>query len=381
MSKALVLAGGGARGSYHIGAWEALMELGYKPDIVTGTSVGCMNATLIALDRFDDAKALWLALNENDVLAMPEGVTARDTLRLAKNIVTSGGLDISPMATMLARFTNEEALRNADCKIGLVTINVNTLKPLELTLDEIPEGKLIDYILASGACFPFLKPKDIDGQMFIDGGYFDNIPANLAAKMGATEIVEIALNGVGKSRPLSKKYSHIKPIKVKCYHDLGSILVFSPELAKRNMELGYLDTQKAFGKLEGLAFAFKLGEIDRMMTAFGAAFLKLYGTVAHLHPTIFLSNKLYFTKDRANPRTNKDKFLAILENAMMSANLPLGDIYNCERVIELLRDVTDTHASERFELLLEDTVASRLIAPLAATNLAGLSLALVRQVL
>ena len=38
--KALVLAGGGARGSYQVGVWRALTELGWKPDLITGTSVG-----------------------------------------------------------------------------------------------------------------------------------------------------------------------------------------------------------------------------------------------------------------------------------------------------------------------------------------------------
>ena len=39
--KALVLAGGGARGSYQVGVWRALTELGWRPQIITGTSVGC----------------------------------------------------------------------------------------------------------------------------------------------------------------------------------------------------------------------------------------------------------------------------------------------------------------------------------------------------
>ena len=38
--KALVLAGGGARGSYQVGVWRALMELDWHPQIITGTSVG-----------------------------------------------------------------------------------------------------------------------------------------------------------------------------------------------------------------------------------------------------------------------------------------------------------------------------------------------------
>ena len=36
--KALVLAGGGARGSYQVGVWKALMELDWHPQIITGTS-------------------------------------------------------------------------------------------------------------------------------------------------------------------------------------------------------------------------------------------------------------------------------------------------------------------------------------------------------
>ena len=48
--KALVLAGGGARGSYQVGVWRALAELGWRPQIITGTSVGSLNGAMFALD-------------------------------------------------------------------------------------------------------------------------------------------------------------------------------------------------------------------------------------------------------------------------------------------------------------------------------------------
>ena len=44
--KALVLAGGGARGSYQVGVWRALMELDWHPQIITGTSVGSLNGAM-----------------------------------------------------------------------------------------------------------------------------------------------------------------------------------------------------------------------------------------------------------------------------------------------------------------------------------------------
>ena len=49
--KALVLCGGGAKGGYHVGVWNALNEIGYKPDIITGTSVGALCRCLIFYRR------------------------------------------------------------------------------------------------------------------------------------------------------------------------------------------------------------------------------------------------------------------------------------------------------------------------------------------
>ena len=46
--RALVLAGGGARGSYQVGVWRALTELGWRPQIITGTSVGSLNGAMFA---------------------------------------------------------------------------------------------------------------------------------------------------------------------------------------------------------------------------------------------------------------------------------------------------------------------------------------------
>ena len=49
----LVFAGGGARGAYEIGAWKAIKEKNIKIDAVGGTSVGALNAAVVALDEYD----------------------------------------------------------------------------------------------------------------------------------------------------------------------------------------------------------------------------------------------------------------------------------------------------------------------------------------
>ena len=45
--RGLVLAGGGAKGSYQVGVYQALMELGWLPDVITGASVGSLNAVCV----------------------------------------------------------------------------------------------------------------------------------------------------------------------------------------------------------------------------------------------------------------------------------------------------------------------------------------------
>ena len=57
--KALVLGGGGAKGSYQMGAWKAFIELGKTWDIITGTSIGSLNGAVMVEGDFDRAEKLW----------------------------------------------------------------------------------------------------------------------------------------------------------------------------------------------------------------------------------------------------------------------------------------------------------------------------------
>ena len=70
--KALVLAGGGARGSYQVGVWRALTELGWRPQIITGTSVGSLNGAMFALDLYETARDMWMSIRSQDVMELPE---------------------------------------------------------------------------------------------------------------------------------------------------------------------------------------------------------------------------------------------------------------------------------------------------------------------
>ena len=69
--RGLVLAGGGARGSYQVGVWRALDELGWTAGAVTGTSVGCLNGVLFVLGKVREAVDLWKSLDIHGVLEVP----------------------------------------------------------------------------------------------------------------------------------------------------------------------------------------------------------------------------------------------------------------------------------------------------------------------
>ena len=76
--RGLVLAGGGAKGSYQVGVYQALMELGWLPDVITGASVGSLNAALFVMGKVNEAADLWRSLDNHGVLELPEGKTPEE---------------------------------------------------------------------------------------------------------------------------------------------------------------------------------------------------------------------------------------------------------------------------------------------------------------
>ena len=75
--RALVLAGGGAKGSYQIGVWRALQELDWTPDIITGASVGTLNGCLFTMGKIQEAEDLWRSPGNSRCSRSPRNAQAR----------------------------------------------------------------------------------------------------------------------------------------------------------------------------------------------------------------------------------------------------------------------------------------------------------------
>ena len=66
----LVLEGGGAKGAYQIGAWQALREEGVKIKGISGVSVGALNGALICMDDLDKAREIWENISYSQVMTV-----------------------------------------------------------------------------------------------------------------------------------------------------------------------------------------------------------------------------------------------------------------------------------------------------------------------
>ncbi len=256
--KALVLGGGGARGAYQIGAWRALNELNENFDIVTGTSIGAINAALYVQGDQQFSEQLWRQMTiaqvvkaNGDILdrLVNDEISGKDIKQILEffgQTIGQSGLDIAPLRKMMEECIDEDKIRRAKAKLGIVTFSLTDFKPLELSIDQIPEGQLHDYLIAS-ANLPVFKSERRQGKLMIDGGFYDNIPVGLAARMGGTQFTVVDLKAFG----INRKAKDVKKRVIAPLYGLGGTLEVAPQKIERNIELGYYDTLRAYRNYKG----------------------------------------------------------------------------------------------------------------------------------
>lgn len=261
----LVLSGGGAKGAYEVGAWKALLDMGFEIGGVYGASAGSINAAAVAMGDFEVARDAWLNLTYDHVMKLsPEleqivasygkGITLDQISKLLREISKTGGVDVDPMKEYLSAIISEEKIRAAEIDMGLVVYDVTDARDEMLYKEDIPEGELVDYVLASGN-FPIFQRQKIDGLTFMDGGVYSNIPVEMALKKGYKDIVAIIIGGERLEDVLVDiecvldNSIEVKKIRPKIQY--GSVLDFDPEIAIKYVAEGYLDTLRAYSVISG----------------------------------------------------------------------------------------------------------------------------------
>jgi len=194
MKRALILTGGGSRGSFQIGVWKYLTEKGWKPDIICGTSIGAINAAAIGCGMdVEKLIQLWTNYNRRRIYRL-------NLLNFFGYLLSGRAvkpfLDTGPLRTMILDNLDFTALKQSQIKIIVSAVNLLTGRPKFFNEKEIA----LEHILASGA-MPLLFPwQNINGEPYWDGGVMVNTPLLPALDYGADEIIVVLLSPVGHKK-------------------------------------------------------------------------------------------------------------------------------------------------------------------------------------
>jgi NTE family protein len=206
----LALQGGGAHGAFTWGVLDALLEDGLRPEAVSGTSAGAMNAVAMAQgwmeDGRDGARAalrrFWTALGGllpvDGGLATPGGLHLSPALRLLMlwSYVVSPAqvnpLGLHPLRDLVqSQFDFDRLRRDAPMRLHIAATHADSG-----VLRLFGERELHADVLLASACLPTLFPAPlIDGEPYWDGGYAANpavFPLLEAGRAGDVLLVLLA---------------------------------------------------------------------------------------------------------------------------------------------------------------------------------------------
>lgn len=191
MKRALILSGGGARGAFQVGVWKYLRERNWAPDLISGSSIGAINAAAI-VSQIPVAQLinLWTSQHRSklyrlQLLKFLAAALFKKPLRPM--------LDTERMRSVLSSYVDIPTLRQSSTELIVTAVNISTGRLHLFNNREIN----IDHLVASGA-MPILFPwQTINGEPYWDGGVMANAPLFTALERGAEEIIVVLLTPVG----------------------------------------------------------------------------------------------------------------------------------------------------------------------------------------
>lgn len=255
MKIGVVFEGGGGKGSYQIGAWKAIRDMGIEPYItcVSGTSVGALNAALFYKGNFHLAEEMWRGISNDDILFEKklDDYSNGDCLFSQKKL------------SELIEIAIKGSAKSCTCKKCYVTCRYRDKSEHKyFEWSNFYDIELKKRVLLASAAIPVVfESIEIDGEMFVDGGANgDNIPVRPLEKDDLDYIVVIHLsNNPAIISGYKQDVIEIFPSKA-----LGGLLNgtldFDSKSVKERMDLGYYDTQSALLKLADLCYKEKIPE-------------------------------------------------------------------------------------------------------------------------
>jgi NTE family protein len=202
----LVLQGGGALGAYQVGVYQALHEAGVEPDWIVGTSIGAINASLIAgnepSQRLNALRDFWCRVECDqawnrlpawsgvpDILSywsiLLGGVsgffrpnpTAFWGSHVPLGVDSAGFYSTAPLRETLTELVDFSLVNRGQPRLTVGAAHVRT--SMMRYFDSRDQAITVDHILASGALPPAFPAVRIDGELYWDGGIMSNTPTEV----------------------------------------------------------------------------------------------------------------------------------------------------------------------------------------------------------
>ncbi|RSU13094.1 hypothetical protein CBF29_05340 [Vagococcus elongatus] len=365
----LVLAGGGAKGAYQIGVWQALMEHGVDFQIISGTSVGALNGGLVLQGDLKAAQEMWQKIETRKILDFPmkEDTAIRSPDRLLEEMqnfafsaLTNKGVSSKPLRDLVGQLLNTQQLLASEKKLFLCTTKMKNLVEVVIDIKDVPEAQLIDWLLASASFYPAMEATEIEGEFYVDGGYRNNIPIDVAINRGATELIIVDISGPGFAKNTSiplKTATHL----LKSRWPLGTVLLFDSGRSQLNIQLGYLETKKMLGEYSGSWYTFSDSTASGAVVRYNQLLMRKVLTPEQIkilsHEFIDEVSekirKLYH--DRVSVHT---WLFAILELLGEAFDLPPSKCYTLESFIDGILTAYEGRPSYDAEMSYEDMLLS-----------------------
>jgi NTE family protein len=272
---AFVLSGGANRGALEVGALLALLENGIRPQILIGTSVGAINAALLAVNpTLEGARWLekiWLEASEN-IVSRKDYVSALWRLLTGRSSLYNS----KKLKELLEAYFPKNIRLFSDIKGAELYITAVDLHNGELRVfGKDKSESVIDAIMASSALPIVLAPWKYEGRAYVDGGVVSDLPMRVAVDAGATEVYAIDIGPLKFGRRTPKGMLRIigQTLDAVISHQLMNELSWTDKLSRdaihyinvggfedvRIWDFGHTEKMIAKGRQDALEHLRKMG--------------------------------------------------------------------------------------------------------------------------
>ncbi|NCB97444.1 MAG: patatin-like phospholipase family protein [Bacteroidia bacterium] len=260
-SVGLVLSGGGGKGAYQIGVWQALKKCGIDSAVthVSGTSVGALNACFFSMGAYDQAATVWNYISASDVLSVDAsniskwlvrlgalgitGTLANAVLKLFGTDRSDGFFSRDRLEQIIDQEIDFRALQSSNTKVYATCMKKKSLGPAYFNLNRQNAETIKAILLATSAIPVVFESHSINNEEYYDGGVVDNTPIRPLYEDGVRNFIVVYLSQ--SSVVDYQAFPGSRFIEIVPQNDMGNLisgtLNFNQKIIQERMKAGYSD--------------------------------------------------------------------------------------------------------------------------------------------